>query len=317
MSKTPLISVIIPSHNSPDLPGALISVLEQDYPRMELILIDDGSTAFSKDETESFIQQHRGPGLTHFEVLVNGSNQGTVRTLNRATARCEGEYIFTLAGDDRFFDKQVLSDWVAAFQATGAQVMTGRRALYNSDLTQYIGMAPTDEQICKIRRLSPRELFEDLARTNYIFGCCTARTAESVRRYGPYDEGYRLLEDHPMNLRLLRQGEPIVFFDRMVVRYRSGGASDPLRYDPVYGRDVDRVLTRDVLPYTRHPGAMKWHYARWKADQKLLQKRALLSVRYGPKSPAVMFVTCCFALAHPIRALRKLVRLLTKGGHCK
>ena len=43
-----LASVLIPSYNSPDLKGAVQSVLDQDYPKIEIILIDDCSSSFDE-----------------------------------------------------------------------------------------------------------------------------------------------------------------------------------------------------------------------------------------------------------------------------
>ena len=40
-----LASVLIPSYNSPDLKRAVQSVLDQDYPKIEIILIDDCSSS--------------------------------------------------------------------------------------------------------------------------------------------------------------------------------------------------------------------------------------------------------------------------------
>lgn len=307
MQDTPLATVIIPSYNSPDLYAALASVLAQDYPRIQLIVVDDGSASFSRREVENYLQEHGT--LETFTVLVNNENLGTVRTLNRALLCSRGEFLFNLAGDDCFYDDHVLSDWISAFRATGAEVMTAYRGIFDEDLRVQTGRLPTAEQADKIRTLSPAELFEDLAQVNYIFGCCTARTAESLRRYGLFDEGYRLIEDHPMNLKLLRQGVPIIFFDRTVVKYRSGGTSSPLRYNEAYARDVDRVLAHDVLPYTKNQRKMRRKYNQWKRDQKLLRRRAQLLARHGNSRFRAALITLWYGLHHPLRALCKLVAL--------
>lgn len=312
MQDTPLATVIVPSYNSPDLYAALASVLTQDYPRIQLIVVDDGSDFFSSQAVETYVAAQGAP--EDLTVLVNEENLGTVRTLNRGLKHSRGDYIFTLAGDDCFYDDHVLTDWIAAFRATGAEVMTAYRGIFDKDLRTQTGQLPTAEQVRRIRTLSPAELFEDLAQTNYIFGCCTARTAESIRRYGAFDEGYRLIEDHPMNLRLLRLGVPIHFFDRTVVKYRCGGISSPLRYNEAYSRDVDRVLTHDVLPYTKHPRKMRRKYAQWKRDQHLLQRRAQWLARHPGSGLWTALITLWYGLHHPLRALRKLFTLAKKGA---
>ena len=310
MSQFPLICVIIPSYNSPDLYGTLESLVVQDYPHIQPVLVDDGSREFSVAEAEAFLHSRNQGNLEQITVLQNPENRGTVYTMNRALTQCQGEYIFNLAGDDRFWDPQVLTDWVKAFQETGAQVMTGYRSVWDEKLEHCFGTEPRDHQVRQLQEASTGELFEALAKANYVFGSATARTAESFRQYGFYDESYRLIEDHPAILRLLRQGEPIVFFDRIVVQCRTGGASSAVNYNEAYASDVDRILTQEVLPHTKHPAAMKRAYAQWKREQRILKKRAALFQRFGTGMAAKVMIGLWYYLHHPVRVLCKLPKKL-------
>ena len=310
MDHNPLISVIIPSYNSPDLWGTLASLAVQDYPHIQPVLVDDGSRSFSAAEAEEFLRSHNRGNLEQITVLQNPENRGTVRTMNRGLEHCRGEFIFNLAGDDCFADECVLSDWTAAFLTTGAQIMTANRSIWDEKLEHCISTEPRPEQIRSIREKSNGELFEELAKTNYIFGSCTARTAESFRKYGAYDESYRLIEDHPTVLKLLRLGEPILFFDRTVVKCRTGGASSAENYNEAYAQDVDRILTQEVLPYTAHPKTMKRAYAQWKREQRILKKRAGLFRRFGTGLPSKVLIGLWYYLHHPIRVICKLPKKL-------
>lgn len=312
MTRKPLISVLIPTYNSPDLWGTLESLTQQDYPHIQPVLVDDGSENFDLVKTEQFFQNHNRGNLEQIMVLQNPENRGTVYTMNRGLSHCKGVYIFNLAGDDRFADGQVLSDWVEAFVATGAQVMTGYRSVWDETLQHCIGTEPTAQQVRDLQSKSLQELFEDMAKANYIFGSATARTAESFQKYGVYDENYRLIEDHPAILKLLRMGEPIVFFDRMVVKCRIGGASSAQNYNEAYARDVDRILTYEVLPYTSHPKVMKRAYAQWKREQRILKKRAALFQRFGTGMAAKAAIGLWYYAHHPIRVLCKLPEKLLK-----
>lgn len=317
MQNTPLATVIVPTYNSPDLFGTLLSILRQDYPRIQLVLIDDGSSEFCTTEVEAFIRQNGGDHLEDWQVIVNPENRGTVRTLNLALGCSKGDYIFNLAGDDCFYDEQVLSDWVEAFLATGAQVMTALRAVYDPKLETFSHVEPSNAQVAMLRSLSPQLLFEKIAGINFIFGCCTARTAKCVEKYGLFDEGYRLLEDHPMNLKLLRSGEPIVFFDRIVIKYRGGGTSSPIRYNAVYEKDVDRVMECDVLPYTKHPVRIRWQHYQWKREQRLLRRRAQLLAHYGNRGVMRGLIQVWYYLHHPWRTLCRLPGKIQKIGESK
>lgn len=312
MTIKPLISVLIPTYNSPDLWGTLQSLIQQDYPRIQPVLVDDGSKDFDFVKTEQFLKNQNRGNLEQITVLQNPENRGTVYTMNRALSHCKGEYIFNLAGDDRFADEKVLGDWVEAFVVTGAQVMTGYRSVWDEKLQHCFGTEPTEQQVRDLQRKSPQELFEDLAKANYVFGSATARTAESFRKYGIYDENYRLIEDHPAILKLLRMEEPIVFFDRTVVKCRVGGASSAQNYNEAYARDVDRILTHEVLPYTRHPKVMERAYAQWKREQVILKKRADLFQRFGTGMAAKAVIGLWYYAHHPIRVLCKLPEKMLK-----
>ena len=309
MGKLPLSSVMIPSYHSPDLFATLGSVVMQDYPRLQPVVVDDGTPSFDPLEVTAWLKTHDRGNLEQIQVVQNPSNRGTVYTMNRGLALCQGEYIFNLASDDEFQDDRVLSDWVAEFQKTGAQVITAYRAVYDEKLEVCRGIEPQPQQVRDLEQKSPQALFEDLAKANYVFGSCTARTAESFRKYGTYDEGYRLVEDHPAILSLLRQGEPLGFFHRTVVKCRTGGTSSAENYNEAYAADVDRILTHEVLPYTAHPGAMKRAYFQWKREQRILKKRASLLKKYGKKPLNRGIIALWYYMHHPIRVLRKLIRL--------
>ena len=313
MNDKPLITVIIPSYNSPDIYATLDSVLEQDYPKIQLILVDDGSLSFSKEDVEYHIKSNAKSNIEEVQVLVNPDNRGTVYTMNVGFSHSCGEYLFNLASDDCFYDPYVLSDWVDEFLKTGAHVITAYRAVYDDQLINFKKIEPNECDVQKIKTFQPKQLFEDLAGANYIFGCCTARSAECIEKYGLFDERYRLIEDHSMNLKLLRMGEKIHFYDRIVVKYREGGTSSPLQYNPIYEKDVNLILTEEVLPFTEKPLNMKWKYYLWKREQSLLRRRACLADKYGNGFFQTSFIMIWYYSHHPIRVSRSILRRIVKS----
>jgi glycosyltransferase involved in cell wall biosynthesis len=88
----PLVSIVIPSYNHGRYLGTAIdSVLAQDYPRIELIVIDDGST----DESREVLARYTG--RIHWE---RQSNQGQAVTLNRGWLMSRGDILGYLSADD-------------------------------------------------------------------------------------------------------------------------------------------------------------------------------------------------------------------------
>ena len=92
MTQQPLVSVVIPAYNHGDyLDAAISSVLAQDYSRVELIVIDDGST----DDTKAVLKKYAGQ--FHFESQANA---GQVATLNKGWQMSRGEILAYLSADD-------------------------------------------------------------------------------------------------------------------------------------------------------------------------------------------------------------------------
>lgn len=90
--KAPLVSIVIPSYNHARyLAAAIDSVLAQDYPCVELIVIDDGST----DGSAAVLERYRG--RFHWEVQ---ENQGQAATMNRGWRVSGGDILAYLSADD-------------------------------------------------------------------------------------------------------------------------------------------------------------------------------------------------------------------------
>ena len=95
MQKTesfPLVSVIIPTFNSVStIHDTLKSVFAQDYPRLEIIVVNDGST----DDVVEQLQRY-GNKLT----LINQKNAGQGAARNKGAEIASGEYLAFLDADD-------------------------------------------------------------------------------------------------------------------------------------------------------------------------------------------------------------------------
>jgi len=87
-----LISVIMPCFNAEKyLCEAIESVLEQTYPHVELVVVDDGSTDRSKDILRSYGERI---------VLIEQENQGPYPARNLGIKNSKGKFIAFLDADD-------------------------------------------------------------------------------------------------------------------------------------------------------------------------------------------------------------------------
>lgn len=88
----PLVSIIIPTYNRASYVCETIdSILAQDYPEKEILVIDDGS----KDDTASVLKQY-GKKISYF----HHPNQGEAVTVNRGWGMAKGKYAAIVSSDD-------------------------------------------------------------------------------------------------------------------------------------------------------------------------------------------------------------------------
>jgi len=90
-----LVTVVIPSYNHAQyIEQAISSVLSQDYPAIELIVIDDGSTDNSLQIIKKLHDKQQ-----NFTYLSQ-DNSGLIVTLKRGLQQAKGEFFCQLASDD-------------------------------------------------------------------------------------------------------------------------------------------------------------------------------------------------------------------------
>lgn len=91
----PSISLVIPSFNQATyLDQAILSVLDQEYPHTELIIVDGGST----DGSRAIIEQY-APRLAWW---ASEPDRGQSHAINKGFARCTGDIITFLSADDHY-----------------------------------------------------------------------------------------------------------------------------------------------------------------------------------------------------------------------
>jgi glycosyltransferase involved in cell wall biosynthesis len=108
MAALPLVSIVTPAYNRASyLDETIRSVLEQDYPNMEYVVLDDGST----DNTRDLLGQYSGRLIweTH-------PNMGEHRTVNKGWTMTHGEILAVVNSDDTLLPGAV-SAAVAFMQA--------------------------------------------------------------------------------------------------------------------------------------------------------------------------------------------------------
>lgn len=185
-----LVSVIIPAYNrSAYIDQTVQSVLEQTYPQVELIVVDDGSTDGTYQQLEAYGSRIRLLSHPHRQ------NKGQSAALNLGLQAAVGEYIAILDSDD-YWAPDKLERQVACLQAhpdiglvycNGYHVDAGGAILYPFHPEGHVEPNDPDRLLLDCYMLLPQS---SLVRT------------EVFRRAGLFDESLRASQDHDMLIRI-------------------------------------------------------------------------------------------------------------------
>lgn len=107
--------------------STIASVLAQDYPNLEYIIIDGLST----DQTLNIINQHNAGGKIR---LISEKDEGLYDAINKGISLCTGEFTGILHADDVFADTGVLSRIVAEFEKdTSAEAVSASVSIFKEN----------------------------------------------------------------------------------------------------------------------------------------------------------------------------------------
>lgn len=116
MKEMPLVTVVVPVYNvAAYLEASVQSLLAQDYPNLEILLVDDGST----DGSETLCDEYaaRNPQVT----VIHQENQGQAAARNLGVAAARGEYTAFIDSDD-YVAPNYISYMAGMMARTGAQI---------------------------------------------------------------------------------------------------------------------------------------------------------------------------------------------------
>lgn len=200
----PCVSVIIPTWNRAEfVRDAIDSVLAQDYPSLELLVIDDGSTDATPEVVRSYGDKVR---------YIRQANGGAASARNRGIAEATGEFVAFLDSDDLFlpgklteqvreFARQpevvMVYSWFSILDASGRERL-GRRFAATGQIA---------------RSLVAHSMQGPLATPTVMVRRAALLAA------GGFDETMRLSEDTDLWCRLARLG-PVGLVPRVLVQVR-------------------------------------------------------------------------------------------------
>ena len=205
----PSLSIITVCFNSvATIRDAIDSVLSQDYPGIEYIVIDGGSTDGTADVVRSY-----GSRIASY---VSERDGGIYDAMNKGLELARGDVVGMLNSDDIYSDSKVVSALIAAMTAARADSVF-------ADVV-YVDRADTSREVRYYDSGQWRP-------SRFRYGLMPAHPTffvkrEMYSRVGKFSVDYEIAGDFEMLVRILyRARASYVHVPRAVVRMRRGGIS--------------------------------------------------------------------------------------------
>lgn len=216
MAEKPLVSILIPVYNAQKfLAETIENCLEQTYPNIEIIMVDDGSSDESLSIARTYEEKHRNIRVFYQE------NSGAPRARNFAFSQACGEYIQYLDADDLMTPNKIAAQMALA-ETHGPENVYFSRFSYFTD------------SVDDARRMYQKvdRTFEDAREWlitawsgggfGVVMGWLTHRNL--IESAGPWNEGLRKNQDGEFFSRVLLRARSAILCDDIMVYYRVSGS---------------------------------------------------------------------------------------------
>lgn len=150
-----LVSIVMPCYNGKRFIGESIeSVINQTYPKWELLIVDDGST----DDSINVIKHYQTDKRIK---LIRQSNSGSAAARNNGIRRSKGQYLALLDSDD-IWKPNFLEEQIRFMKEKSAICVYSSYAMINKN----------SKEILKPVKVKDKITSKDMESLNYI-GCLT------------------------------------------------------------------------------------------------------------------------------------------------
>lgn len=221
------LSVVTCTWNSePHIAQSIASVLAQDYPKIEYIFVDGGSTDGTLERIESLVTSH---------TLVRNVRGGVSHAMNEGIRVATGDVVAHLHSDDYYLHRDTLSRVMRGFHQDGVDWVMGR-----------IAIDKDGHQTIPRRSSSPYSFGNVLSGSFSIFHPATFVRRRIFDEVGMFDESLKYAMDWDLWLRIAKNHTPaIVNSELTAFRIHDGSLSSATAHSKLKARKEElRVRMR-------------------------------------------------------------------------
>lgn len=245
----PLISIIIPVYNAAKfLDQTITSCLKQDYPHLEIILINDGSTDDSKNICEKY-QKASATTPSSSILFFDRPHQGVSATRNFGLDHFSGEYFCFLDADDLLAENFISTLYTLAKENNLDYITSGYQRFVGNfpkaeprkpECAKSIGEEPQKQKSTKsiretLRIYDKSSFYKQLLDLNSGYNFCHMKLIKKPLRHVRFDESLSVAEDALYNFKILNELSSF------------GATSAPLYFYRVHQNSTVRTFSEDYI----------------------------------------------------------------------
>jgi glycosyltransferase involved in cell wall biosynthesis len=212
----PKVSIILPSYNHGHLiETAILSILRQNYPNLELLIVDGGST----DETLAIISKYK----EQISYFCSEKDNGVYDAMNKGISSSSGEWLYFLGADDQLLPN-VLIDIFSIEKITESDMIWG------DVLDQSFGL-----------KSGERNTAEAFIKEN-IFHQGVLYKRQLFEKHGLYDLRYSLAADRFFNAKCFADNSIKKRYIPIIIANYSGKGMSSKSYDTLFEKEKYQIF---------------------------------------------------------------------------
>ncbi len=280
----PLVTVAISAYNHEDfIKECIESIWEQDYPNIEILVIDDNS----KDNTYQILKELEKKSPYKMEVFRNEENKGISKNLNRLIKIAKGEFISFMSSDDKYYGKKVFSSCIEIF-LENPEVQVIYNEGYTWDGKNFLKKAQGSLEISYIKNHQYEKLLEHmLSNVPHLLIQGSFFRKKFLEEIGGFDETLRA-DDWVLNIRVFKaiisnisnKNYKALYNENIGFLYRQH-ESNTIRNRDYLLKLVEEVIDSYVSENKRNclKGRVYWRYGLYNIKTKKLKKGIIYLIK--------------------------------------
>jgi len=243
----PIVSVIIPTYNRPNLIlRAIKSVLQQTFQDFEIIVVDDGT----KERAENAVLSLHDDRIIYIKHEVN---KGAPAARNTGLMHARGKYIALLDDDDECFPRRLELQVEALDQNSEVGLVFSSFELFEKNRA-------VDKLMTK--PLTPGSPKEEILRQNFVFNTTIMIRKSCLDGEQFFDESFPKNQEWDLVIRLMEKTKFLLIPEKLVRAYVLGDGEHlgSISNMPNIIRANDMLITKHAKLYAKYKKSLAFRY---------------------------------------------------------